>query len=110
MSLKKQKLLIENVKDIMGTKDIYLWLINNNPTVDTKILWEGLSNAVWYAYYTEPACIRESELKILLERAEKFDIKIPNLVMKTILQLNEQLAANDDISLILKLQKELDNE
>lgn len=108
---KRQKPLIENVKDIMGTKDLLKWVMETNPTTSNKFIWEGISNSVWYAYHTEPMCITKSELEQLIERAAKFEIQLPKNVMKVILQLNEQLAANDiDIETIINLQKQLDHE
>lgn len=111
MSSKKLKLLIANVKDIMGTRDLLKWILENNPDNDAnKIIWEGISNAVWFAYHTEPICISDSEMKQVLDKAQEFKIRLPNPTMEIMLKLNEQLSANDiNIGTILELQKQLDH-
>lgn len=94
----------------MGIKDIHTWLLENNPTVENRVLWSGLVNSVWFYYHTEPLTfIKETEIKELISRAEKFGIFVPSPVMELMLQLNEQLSSNDiNVETILKLQNKID--
>lgn len=92
----------------MTVKEFVKWVLETNPTLENKHIWEGISNSIWYAYHTEPMAVSNEDFIAVMERAERFEIAIPNDFMQTMLNLHKQIFADNlDIHTILELQRKM---
>ena len=89
----------------MSINEIYVWLLENDPVVDSgniRIVWINMASYCYFINAIDFDCVYQDKLKKILHKSIEFDVSVPDKRHSEVLELAKSIKSKKSFGIYLK--------